>query len=93
MLVPCERARIWRAATKETKKISAMDIAKRLLSQGTEPVEQIAYKAGFASYDAMRKAFARRVGATPTTFRKRFAPRHIAPIEPSGHGSGPSYAP
>jgi transcriptional regulator GlxA family with amidase domain len=52
-----------------------VEIAKRLLSQGAEHVDQVAYKAGFASYDTLRKAFARRVGVTPTVYRDRFAPR------------------
>ena len=59
-----------------------MEIAKRLLSQGTEAVDQVAYKSGFASYDAMRKAFARRLGVTPTAYRERFAPRRMGAVEP-----------
>jgi transcriptional regulator GlxA family with amidase domain len=55
--------------------MARVEIAKRLLTQGTEPVQQIAYSAGFASYDTLRKAFVRRVGVTPTTYRERFAPR------------------
>jgi transcriptional regulator GlxA family with amidase domain len=71
--------------------MARVEIAKRLLSHGSEPIEQIAYKAGFASYDTMRKAFARRMGVTPTTYRERFAPRRMAPAQPSGHESGPTY--
>lgn len=52
-----------------------VEIAKRLLSQGGEHVDQVAFKAGFASYDTLRKAFARRVGVTPSVYRARFAPR------------------
>jgi transcriptional regulator GlxA family with amidase domain len=63
--------------------MARVENAKRLLSQGTEPIDQTAYKSGFASYDTMRKAFARRLGVTPTTYRERFAPRHAAPPEPS----------
>jgi transcriptional regulator GlxA family with amidase domain len=59
--------------------MARVENAKRLLSQGTEPIEPIAYKSGFASYDTMRKAFARRVGVTPTTYRQRFASRQTAP--------------
>lgn len=58
--------------------MARVEIAKRLLSQGSEPVQQIAYSAGFASYDTLRKAFVRRVGVTPTTYRERFAPRRTA---------------
>jgi transcriptional regulator GlxA family with amidase domain len=71
--------------------MARVEIAKRLLSQGTEAIEQIAYKAGFASYDTMRKAFARRVGVTPTTYRERFAPRHATPREASGFRGGSGY--
>jgi transcriptional regulator GlxA family with amidase domain len=71
--------------------MARVEIAKRLLSQGTEAIEQIAYKAGFASYDTMRKAFARRVGVTPTTYRERFAPRHATPTQASGFRGRPGY--
>jgi transcriptional regulator GlxA family with amidase domain len=58
-----------------------VEIAKHLLSQGGEHVDQVAYKAGFASYDTMRKVFARRVGVTPTVYRDRFAPRRVPPMD------------
>jgi transcriptional regulator GlxA family with amidase domain len=65
-----------------------VEIAKRLLSQGAEHVDQVAYKAGFASYDALRKAFGRRVGVTPTAYRERFAPRRPLPeLSKAGVGS------
>ena len=51
------------------------EVAKRLLEDGQEKVEQVAYKSGFSSYEQMRKAFARRVGASPTEYRSRFARR------------------
>jgi transcriptional regulator GlxA family with amidase domain len=63
--------------------MARVEIAKRLLSQGAEPVQQIAYSAGFASYDTLRKAFLRRVGVSPTTYRERFAPRCTAKAEPT----------
>jgi transcriptional regulator GlxA family with amidase domain len=67
--------------------MTRVEIAKRLLSQGSEPIDQIAYKAGFASYDTLRKAFARRVGVAPSAYRERFAPRHTGPVEPSVGGA------
>jgi transcriptional regulator GlxA family with amidase domain len=71
--------RIFEAATGTSPAIwvetMRIEIAKRLLSQGVEHVDQVAYKAGFASDDALRKAFARRLGVTPTVYRDRFAPR------------------
>ena len=54
------------------------EVAKRFLEEGAEKVEQVAYKSGFSSYEQMRKAFARRVGASPTEYRSRFARRQIA---------------
>jgi len=54
------------------------EIAKRHLEEGSEKVEQVAYKAGFSSYEQMRKAFARRMGVSPTQYRSRFARRQIS---------------
>jgi transcriptional regulator GlxA family with amidase domain len=54
------------------------EVAKRLLEDGSGKVEQVAFKSGFSSYEQMRKAFARRVGASPTEYRSRFARRHLA---------------
>ncbi len=51
------------------------EIAKRHLEEGSEKVEQVAYKAGFSSYEQMRKVFARRMGVSPTQYRSRFARR------------------
>ena len=59
--------------------MTRIEIAKRLLEQCTDHVDQVAFKAGFASYDVMRKAFARRLGVTPSAYRERFAPRHLLP--------------
>ena len=70
------------ASPAEWVETARVEIAKRLLSQGTEAVDQVAYKSGFASYDAMRKAFARRLGVTPTAYRERFAPRRMGAVEP-----------
>jgi transcriptional regulator GlxA family with amidase domain len=52
------------------------ETARRFLEQGSEKIEQVAYKAGFSSYEQMRKVFARRVGASPTEYRSRFAREH-----------------
>jgi transcriptional regulator GlxA family with amidase domain len=51
------------------------EVAKRHLEEAPEKVEQVAYKSGFSSYEQMRKAFARRVGVSPTEYRSRFARR------------------
>jgi len=66
------------------------EVAKRFLEDGAEKVEQVAYKSGFSGYEQMRKAFARRVGASPTEYRSRFARRQItdepAAFAPLLHG-------
>jgi transcriptional regulator GlxA family with amidase domain len=54
------------------------EIAKRHLEEGSDKVEQVAYKSGFSSYEQMRKAFSRRMGVSPTEYRARFARRQIA---------------
>jgi transcriptional regulator GlxA family with amidase domain len=54
------------------------EVAKRHLEEGPDKVEQVAYKSGFSSYEQMRKAFARRVGASPSEYRSRFARRQLA---------------
>jgi transcriptional regulator GlxA family with amidase domain len=51
------------------------EVAKRCLEEGTDKVEQVAYRSGFSSYEKMRKAFSRRVGVSPTEYRSRFARR------------------
>ena len=50
-----------------------MQIAKRLLEQTAQHVDQVARKAGFLSYERMRRTFARRIGVTPAAYRARFA--------------------
>jgi transcriptional regulator GlxA family with amidase domain len=50
-----------------------VEIAKRLLEQTSDKVEQVAYKSGHSSYEVMRKAFAKRLGVSPAAYRARFA--------------------
>lgn len=54
------------------------EVAKRLLEESSDKVEQVAFKAGFSSYEQLRKAFARRVRVSPTEYRARFARRQVA---------------
>jgi len=56
--------------------MTRVEIAKRLLSQGIEPIQEVAFRAGFTSYGTFRKVFVRRVGVAPTSYRERFAARH-----------------
>jgi transcriptional regulator GlxA family with amidase domain len=55
--------------------MARMEIAKRFLEQGSEKVEQVAYKAGFTSYEQMRKVFSRRIRISPKQYRARFGRR------------------
>lgn len=69
--------RAFEAATGTTPahwiELARMDIAKRYLEEGSRKVQQIAFHAGFRSYEQMRKVFARRIGISPTQYRARFA--------------------
>jgi transcriptional regulator GlxA family with amidase domain len=46
--------------------------ARQLLEQSGEPIESIAVACGFGTPETMRRAFARRVGVAPATYRARF---------------------
>lgn len=67
----------------EWVEMARIEIAKRFLEQGEDKVEQVAFRAGFASYEQMRKAFARRLGVSPTQYRSRFAPQLSRDDEPA----------
>jgi len=45
------------------------EVAKRLLEQSDEHVDQIAFRSGFTSYEQMRRTFAKRVGSSPLAYR------------------------
>jgi transcriptional regulator GlxA family with amidase domain len=47
-------------------------IARRLLEQTEERIEQVACKAGFLSEERMRRCFIRRLGFTPAAYRQRY---------------------
>jgi transcriptional regulator GlxA family with amidase domain len=51
-----------------------LEVARRMLETTGLPVDGIARAAGFGTVDTMRRAFARRVGASPTEYRDRFRP-------------------
>ena len=53
--------------------MTRVEIAKRLLEQTGERVDQVAYKSGHSSYETMRKAFAKRLGVSPAAYRARFS--------------------
>ncbi len=49
-----------------------VDTARRLLETSRDGIEQIAGRAGFGTPEALRRAFARRVGLCPREYRARF---------------------
>ena len=49
-----------------------VDAARRMLTGGDMPVERIAERCGFASAEAMRLSFKRRLAIRPSDFRSRF---------------------
>ena len=51
-----------------------IEIAQRLLESTGIAVDAVARDAGFGTVETMRRAFARRVGASPTEYRDRFRP-------------------
>ena len=46
--------------------------ARALLEDGSEGLEAIASRCGFASAEVMRRAFQRRLGTSPSGYRERF---------------------
>jgi transcriptional regulator GlxA family with amidase domain len=55
-----------------------VEVARRMLETTGLPVDAIARAAGFGTAETMRRAFARRVGASPTDYRDRFRPARPA---------------
>ena len=56
-----------------------LGIARRLLEQTEERIEQVARKAGFCTAERMRRSFVRKLGFTPAAYRERFA--QPAPVQ------------
>lgn len=54
------------------------DRAKALLESSDWPLARVAERAGFGSVEALHRAFNKRVGATPGTYRERFGPVALA---------------
>ena len=46
--------------------------ARQLLEDGGDPIDLISIRCGFGTPETMRRAFARRVGVPPATYRARF---------------------
>ena len=77
-----------------------IEVAKRLLEQTLERLDQVARHSGFGSYERMRRTFARRVGVAPSDYRARFSrpmPRYGNSIDISRltdiYGAVGGYAP
>lgn len=49
-----------------------VEVARRLLETTSLPIDDISRSAGFRTTETLRRAFARRVGASPTDYRARF---------------------
>ena len=56
-----------------------LGIAKRLLEQTGERVDQVARKSGFIDDERMRRCFVRKLGLTPVAYRDRFGQPSPAP--------------
>jgi transcriptional regulator GlxA family with amidase domain len=59
-----------------------LEAARQLLEQTSQNADQVALKAGFGSYERMRKTFTRRLGVSPAAYRERFI--RVLDI-PAGH--------
>lgn len=49
-----------------------IEIARRLLEEGSAPIKAVAFAAGFGSTTTLRRAFVRSLGVTPQEYRTRF---------------------
>ncbi|MBV9812768.1 MAG: DJ-1/PfpI family protein [Acetobacteraceae bacterium] len=49
-----------------------VEAARRLLSDGRQPIKRIAQRCGFGSEETMRRSFLRLLATTPQTYRARF---------------------
>jgi transcriptional regulator GlxA family with amidase domain len=56
----------------EHVEVVRVEAARRLLETTTAPVEHVARLAGFGTPETMQRAFRRRLGTTPTTYRLHF---------------------
>jgi transcriptional regulator GlxA family with amidase domain len=55
-----------------------VEVARRLLETTGLSVDGVARAAGFGTVETMRRAFSRRVGASPSEYRDRFRPARVA---------------
>ncbi len=76
---PRNFARFFRRETGMTPaayvEVLRVERARQLLEEAGDPVELVAAQCGFGTPETMRRAFARRVGASPAQYRSRFQSR------------------
>lgn len=61
-----------------------LDEARRRLSNGDNSVENVGLSVGFKSADAFRRAFERRLGVSPSDYRRRFSSvAKVRSVQPS----------
>jgi transcriptional regulator GlxA family with amidase domain len=76
-------ARVFRQETGMTPaefvETTRVDAAQRLLRETALPLKSIAVECGFGSTDALRRAFVRRQGLTPASYRSRWSGYPPAP--------------
>lgn len=58
-----------------------IEAARRMLEEGNLPAKTIAARAGFKTYESMRKAFQSALGVTPLAYRERFGAGDREPEE------------
>src|SRR5437588_11245007 len=58
-----------------------LDDARRRLTERTQTIESVAASVGFNSDDAFRRAFQRRFGVKPSSYRSRFEARATSSME------------
>ena len=82
---PRNFSRVFLAETGVTPAAFVMEarLAKacRLLEATSLPIEDVAFRSGFGTDDAMRRVLLRQKGVTPKDYRKRFGPPAPAPID------------
>jgi transcriptional regulator GlxA family with amidase domain len=61
-----------------------LERARQLLEESADPVELVSVRCGFGTPETMRRAFSRRVGASPAAYRARFrrAPDRVPADQP-----------
>jgi transcriptional regulator GlxA family with amidase domain len=79
-------SRVFRAETGTTPadfvEAARTEAAKHLLQTSDAGLAEIAHTVGHGSVETLHRVFRRRLGVTPTEFRRRFGP--VGPVRPTG---------